>query len=220
MAKSRETSKPESLRPGRPRDPAADRAILQATLRVLTDQGYAGMSVEQVASEAGVGKTTIYRRYASKKELAAAAINAVREDWGPPPDTGSARTDIVEMLIQNQFALEQGPGFAMIGALLVEERRNPALIEFFRDRFTRPRRKEALMVLQRGVERGEIRADADLDIAIQAMVGAMFIRHFWGADESRERIEQTVEFIWRGLAANPRQPANGDQNHRPDARPG
>ena len=174
------------------------------------------MSVERVASEAGVGKTTIYRRYASKEELAAAAINAVREDWGPPPDTGSARTDIVEMLVQNQVALERGPGFAMIGALLVEERRNPALIEFFRDRFTRPRRNEALMVLQRGVERGEIRADADLDIAMQAMVGAMFIRHIWGADESRERIEQTVEFIWRGLAANPHMLTHSDQNHQPD----
>ena len=186
---------------------------------MLTDQGYAGMSVEQVASEAGVGKTTIYRRYASKKELAGAAINALREDWGPPPDTGSARTDIVEMLVQNQVALEHGPGFAMIGALLVEARRNPALIEFFRDRFTRPRRKEALMVMQRGVERGEIRADADLDIAVQAMVGAMFIRHIWGAHESRERIEQTVELIWRGLAANPRTLTNGGLNHQPSEHP-
>ncbi len=95
MAKPRETSRHAGLKPGRPRDPAADRVMLQATRRVLTDQGYAGMSVEQVASAAGVGKTTIYRRYASKKELTAAAINAVREDWGPPPDTGSARTDAV-----------------------------------------------------------------------------------------------------------------------------
>ena len=186
---------------------------------MLTDQGYAGMSVEQVASEAGVGKTTIYRRYASKKELAGAAINALREDWGPPPDTGSARTDIVEMLVQNQVALEHGPGFAMIGALLVEARRNPALIEYFRDRFTRPRRKEALMVMRRGVERGEIRADADLDIAVQAMVGAMFIRHIWGAHESRERIEQTVELIWKGLAANPRTLTNGGLNRQPSEHP-
>ena len=177
------------------------------------------MSVERVASEAGVGKTTIYRRYASKEELAAAAVNTLREDWGPPPDTGNARTDIVEMLVQNQVALERGPGFAMIGALLVEERRNPELIELFRERFIRPRQNDALMVLQRGVERGEIRADADLEVAVQAMVGAMFVRHILGTQESRERIEQTVEFIWRGLAANRHTLTNGDLNRQPSERP-
>ena len=114
--------------PGRPRDPEADRAILQATLKLLTEQGYAGMSVERVASEAGVGKTTIYRRYASKEELATAAVGALRDDLGPPPDTGSTRTDIVEMIVRAQGALERGPGFAMIGALLVEERRSPEAV--------------------------------------------------------------------------------------------
>ena len=189
--------------PGRPRDPKADRAILQATLKLLTDQGYAGMSVEGVASEAGVGKTTIYRRYASKEELVVAAIGALRDDLGPLPNTGNTRTDIVEMIVQNQVALEHGPGFAMIGALLVEERRNPELFELFRERIIRPRRDEAVMVLQCGVDRGEIRADVDLEVAVQAMVGTGFIRHIWGAPESRERIEQTVDTIWRGLATNP-----------------
>ena len=82
MTGSKETSRQEDRKPGRPRDPSADRAILQAALKLLTDQGYAGMSVERVASEAGVGKTTIYRRYASKEELAAAAVGALRDHLG------------------------------------------------------------------------------------------------------------------------------------------
>ncbi len=203
MTRSQETPRREDPKPGRPRDPEVDRAILQATLHVLTDQGYAGMSVERVASEAGVGKTTIYRRYHSKEELAAAAVGSLRDDWGPPPDTGNARADIVEMLVQNQAALERGPGFPMIGALLVEERHNPELFELFRERIMRPRRDDAIMVLRRGVERGEIRADVDLEIAVHAMVGAMLARHILGTPESRERIEETVDTIWRGLAANP-----------------
>ena len=189
--------------PGRPRDPEADRAILQATLKLLTDQGYAGMSVERVASEAGVGKTTIYRRYASKEELVSAAVGALRDDLGPPPNTGNTRTDIVEMIVRAQVALESGPGFAMIGTLLVEERRSPELFESFRERVIRPRRDEAVMVLQRGVDRGEVRADVDLEVAVHAMVGAMFARHILGTPESRERVEQTVDTIWSGLAANP-----------------
>ena len=59
------------------------------------------------------------------------------------------------------------------------------------------------MVLQRGVERGEIRADADLEVAVHAMVGAMFMRHILGDPESRKRIEQTVDTVWSGLATTP-----------------
>lgn len=161
------------------------------------------MSVEGVASEAGVGKTTIYRRYASKEELVAAALGALRGDLGPLPDTGDTRSDIVEMILQMRQAVQRGPGFGMIGALLVEERRSPELFELLRERLLRPRRDEAIMVLQRGVDRGEVRADVDLEVAVQAMVGAVYMRHMFGVPESRKRIEQTVDLVWSGLATRP-----------------
>ncbi len=192
----------EREKPGRPRDPEADRAILRATLQILTDQGYAGMSVERVASEAGVGKTTIYRRYSSKEELATAAMGSLIDNLGSPPDTGSARLDIIELLQQSVAALAQGPGFAMIGALLVEERRNPQLIEMFRQRIIFPRREQMIETLQRGVDRGEILEDINLEVALQALVGAVYTRHILGVPESRERIHETVDTIWRGLAAD------------------
>ena len=160
------------------------------------------MSVERVASEAGVGKTTIYRRYASKEELVAAALGTLRDDLGPLPDTDDTRADIVEMIMQNRRALQRGPGFPMIGALLVEERRSPELLELLRKRLIHPRRDEVITVLRRGVERGQIRADVDLEVAVQAMVGAMFMRHILGVPESRERIEQTVNTVWNGLASS------------------
>ena len=193
----------EDPKPGRPRDPETDQAILRATLKLLTDRGYAGMSVEGVASKAGVAKSTIYRRYSSKEELVAAALGALRDDLGPLPDTGDIRTDIVEMILQTRRAIKRGPGFGMVGALLVEEHRSPELLELLRERVLRPRRDEAIMVLQRGLDRGEIRADADLEVAVQAMVGAVFTRHIFGASESRERVEQTVDTVWNGLAATP-----------------
>ncbi len=205
----------EDPKPGRPRDPETDQAILRATLKLLTDRGYAGMSVEGVASKAGVGKTTIYRRYSSKEELVAAALGALRDDLGPLPDTGDIRSDIVEMILQNRRALQRGPGFALIGALLVEESRSPELLELLRERLLRPRRDEAISVLQRGVDRGEIRADVDLEAAVQAMVGAVFTRHIFGASESRRRIEQTVDTVWNGLAAQPHADPSptGDMGH-------
>ncbi len=157
--------------------PKPVQAILRAALRVLTDQDYAGMSVEKVASVAGVEKTTIYRRYASKEELAAAVVGAIRDDLGPPPDTGNAHADFVEMLVQTQVGLERGLGFAMMGALLVEERRNPEFFELFREPIMRPRRDDAVMILQRGVDRGQIRPGVALEIAVHAIVGSVLARH-------------------------------------------
>lgn len=195
-------SKSEAPKPGRPRDPETDSAILSATLKLLRDRGYEGTAVERVASEAGVGKTTIYRRYASKEELVTAALRALRDNSGPPPDTGDTRKDMVEMIVQTKAAIERGPGFAFIGALLVEEHRNPKLLELFRERILHPRRDEALTVLARGVERGEIRSDVDLELAVHAMVGATLMRHLLGSAQSRKRIKQTVDTIWSGLATN------------------
>ena len=199
---TRHTPEPEP-KLGRPRNPDVDVAIHRAALQVLRDQGYAGMSVERVAAMAGVGKTTIYRRYNSKEELAAGAMGSLADDLGPPPDTGCARNDIVEMLLQNRTALERGPGFPMIGALLVEEQRNPELFELFRNRIMRRRKNDAILVLQRGIERGEIRADVDIEVAFHAMMGSILARHILGIPESRLQIEKTVDCVFNGIIAKP-----------------
>ncbi len=187
---------------GRPRDPEADQAILQTTLKLLTEHGYAGLSVERVASEAGVGKTTIYRRYTTKEELVAAAVGALKDELGPPPDTGDTLNDIVEMFAHSLEMLERGPGFAMIGALLVEERRNPRLIALFRERIIRPRRDDVITMLQRGVQRGHIRPDADLEVAAHAILGSILANHILGAPDSPNMIHRNINTIWQGLATD------------------
>ena len=117
MTEANISSKGDAPKSGRPRDPSADRMILQSALEVLTDLGYAGMSVEKVAKKAGVGKTTIYRRFSSKEELAAAALESLKDEIGPLPDTGDTRNDLVEMMLQSQQVFERGPAFAMLGGV-------------------------------------------------------------------------------------------------------
>ena len=199
MKQPTSSSRHQARNTGRPRDPKTDQVILQTALRILSDRGYFGLSIEKVAADAGVGKTTIYRRFPSKGELAAAAVATLKEEIGPPPDTGDTRLDLVEMIVQKQVAFEQGPVFAMIGALLVEERRNPDLIRIFRERILWPQRDEVIGILRRGVKRGEIREDADLEIAVQAIVGSMIAGHIVGFPVSRARAERVVDAIWGGL---------------------
>src|ERR1700752_2097437 len=78
---------------GRPRSEQADRAILQAAAEVLAERGLAGMSIEEVASRAGVGKTTIYRRWTSRGTLALDAFLAEFQGQQPLPDNGSLHDD-------------------------------------------------------------------------------------------------------------------------------
>ena len=194
--------------PGRPRDPAADRAILDTALRLLVEQGYDAMSVEGVAAGAGVGKTTIYRRYPGKRELVVAAISSIAASLEPPADTGSTRGDLRAFVAQTFGVIRRdGVGFSMIGTLLVKERDEPALIELFRAAVIGPRLAVAAGILRRGVERGEIRADVQLDLVVQLVAGALFARHLAGRPDDDAWLESVLDALWQGITARP--PAEG-----------
>src|SRR4051794_19918116 len=94
-------------RPGRPRSAAAEQAILGATLGLAAEMGLTRMTIEGVAARAGVGKATIYRRWASKEELFARAVRSLAADMELPPDRGSFRADWLEVM---------GPEFARLAA--------------------------------------------------------------------------------------------------------
>lgn len=192
--------------PGRPRDPATDRAILAATIRLLGEQGYDAMSIEGVAAAAGVGKPAIYRRYPGKRELVVAALGSLAASVDPPRDSGDAREDLFAFVRRAFGALrEQRPmGFSMVGTLLVTERAEPALIEMFRSVIYRPRLELAYEIIQRGIERGQIRADTRPDVVIELIAGSVFARHLLGEPEDDSWIEAVFDAVWRGLAATPR----------------
>jgi len=193
-----------NARPGRPRDPGVDRAIVRETLRALADQGYQGMSIEGVAEAAGGGKTTIYRRYASKVEMVVAALSTIRHSMGPLSDTGSLRSDLAGMMTQAHRVLPRV--FSVMDAVLVEEGRNPELLELVRERILRPRRDEVMTMLRRAADRGEVRPDIDPEAAVHAIVGSMFMRRLLGILPSEEWIHQTVEVVCNGILADPRDP--------------
>jgi AcrR family transcriptional regulator len=193
---------------GRPRDAAADEAILQTTIRLLLEQGYDAMSIEGVAAAAGVGKTTIYRRYPSKRELVIGAISSLAASVEPPEDSGNTRDDLFEF-IRGTFGVMRrgGLGYSMIGTLLVRERDDPALLELFRQQVLRPRIGIATAILRRGVERGELRPDIPLEITAQMIAGAIFARHIVGQSEDDAWLATAFDTLWRGVAVST--PATG-----------
>ncbi len=147
---------------GRPRSEEAHQAILDATLRMLGTRGVAGMTIEGVAADAGVGKTTIYRRWPTKTDLILAAISDLVPS-GDPPDTGSMGGDMAA-LAEIQRRRLAGSGLAgIVPRVLAESMSDPELHQNFVDRVVNPFRDLLRLFIERGIERGELRPDLEVE---------------------------------------------------------
>jgi AcrR family transcriptional regulator len=141
-------------RGGRPRDPSRDGVIRAAILRLLADVGYGALTMDAVASEAGVGKATIYRRWRTKQDLVVDTISDLNRDEAAPPDTGSLEGDLRAMMRQ-MVTMISGPTGAATLSLLSTMPHHPALAEAFRNGPLAVWRQAFDQIWQRAEERGE-----------------------------------------------------------------
>jgi AcrR family transcriptional regulator len=161
---------------GRPRSEEAHRAILDATLELLVEVGFSAMTVEGVASRAGVGKATIYRRWASKLPL-------VVEAFGQLPgfeevDTGNLAEDLKKMLRSYLQVFHSSPLSAVLPSLAGERTHNPELSELF-EPVSKDRRQPLVRAFERAVDRGEVPRDLDVELAADLVVGPIAVALFF-----------------------------------------
>ena len=185
----------------RPKDARADRAILETTLELIAERGAHAFRTEDVAARAGVGKGAIYRRYRSKEELVTAAVAALVREEIAVPDTGSTRGDLLALMREAvELYRSSLPGRLMpklIGAMAD----NPELARAVRDRFLAVRRSALSEVLRRGVERGDLRPDLDLELALDVLGGPLFYRLLvTGGPLDDQLAEGVADLILRGFA--------------------
>ena len=187
---------------GRPREPRADRAILAAALGLMAERGLHDLSMDDVARRAGVGKAAIYRRYRSKDELIAAAIAELVSEI-EVPDTGSTRDDLLALM---RDAVEVYSGAVAASAMpsLVEAMsRDRELAHAVREGFLAGRRTALQAVLERGVERGDLRPDLDVELTLDVLGGPLFYRLLiTGGAIDEELAVGVTELIMRGFAAD------------------
>jgi AcrR family transcriptional regulator len=185
----------EGRRPGRPRDPSYDKAILDTALEILFEKGYAGLTIDGVAARTGVGRPTIYRRWTSKAALVIAAL-AQSIGVSPTPDTGTLREDLLAFQRQ-QVRMMNGPESRRITAGLVADLvAAPELADtYFRD-YIGPRRESVWQALRRGIERGELRSDADLSLIYDLLLGPLFMRSVVRGEPLESQLaERTVDLV-------------------------
>jgi AcrR family transcriptional regulator len=176
QASTAENGGAEKRLPGRPRSEESRHSILRSTLKLLKKQGgFAELSIEAIAADASVGKTTVYRWWPTKAALVADAFSSSAAVELQFPNTGSVQKDMnlqMRRLIR-VFRSERGK---IVAALIAGGQSDPELIEAFRDRFLWPRRKNAYQTLQRGIERGELPVGTDLDLILDSLYGPIYMR--------------------------------------------
>jgi AcrR family transcriptional regulator len=155
---------------GRPRSPEAHRAILDSTLALLGELGFERMSIEAIAAHAGVGKTTIYRRWKTKEDLVADALSSVKAT-PVVPDTGDLRADVTILAEAFATAVRDPLGRRVITLIIDTLTNNPALAELYWERFGALKNDALRTVLLRACERGQLREDANLDVILDLISG-------------------------------------------------
>lgn len=188
---------------GRPRSSRAHEAILEAVLDLIEEgTTVEALSMEAIAARAGVGKATIYRRWAGKDELLLETLVKLK---GPPtqPVGDSVRADLIRLLSvagqQDQRAVRVMP------CLMPEVSRSPEAYRIWQEAITEPRREVMREVLRRGVATGELRADLDVEVTVSVLISPLLLHRMvrWNPrlDEVDDLAEQIVDVVLRGVAA-------------------
>ena len=202
-------------RTGRPRDPAIDDHIVTATMRLLGKHGYAGLSMDTIAAEAGVTKPTIYRRWPSKAVLVADALERRRADMGVPGDHGNLRDDLLTMVLDDHRALAAQSG--VILGVAFAARTDQDLDDTIGLRIDVDTHARFTAVLDRAVARGELAPDsADTTSLLRTMASMLLGLMFRSAPDDVEFLTWFVdELLMPALTSSAAQPGPPphDQEH-------
>jgi AcrR family transcriptional regulator len=153
-----------------------EKAILDATRELLAEGGVRGLTVEGVAAHAGVAKTTIYRRWRSRDELALAVLLDMVAKVTAVPDLGDTRAELVRFVNGAVDILGKSLMGRVMQGLVSELATNPELAKSFRDQVVAARLAEVRRIVDRGIERDDLREDTDYELAHELLFGPVYYR--------------------------------------------
>jgi AcrR family transcriptional regulator len=186
--------------PGRPRSEVIDAAIREATIGELLERGFLGLSMEAVAARAGVAKTTLYRRWSGTQDLAIDAMRSFEVSPEPPPD-GPARAALLFLLERMRRTWSDPRYGALMRRVAADGTQQPDVYRHCRDRLISPRVLVMHEVLERAVDQGLIRPDADLGWVRQAITAPIMAGVLTHKERvTRAQVEFTLDAVLRGLA--------------------
>ena len=168
---------------GRPKDEGLERRLLESAIDILIEGGFSGLTIEKIADRAGAPRTAFYRRWSTAKEAVIAALKVVYVEVYPPePDTGDVVEDLVQ-LAKAMGGLVRDPRYGRVLRFLIAEMAIDAALREPAMEIVRGRRSSAGSILRRGIERGQLPPDTDVELVIELVSGALMFHHFFGESE-------------------------------------
>jgi len=180
----------ERARPGRQRSEAADHAILDATLELLSEHGYASLTMAAVITKSGVSSATLYRRWPTKQDLVTAALATLHAEI-VDIDTGSLHDDIAAMVDASAQAMMVRRE-DLADDLAIELRRNPEFRAAVNEKFILPRRRVMAAIVERAQARGELGKEIDAETAYSFIAGPLHNRMYVQGETLTAAFQRTV----------------------------
>jgi len=175
-----------------------EKMILVAAEELIAEGGVDRLTIEGVAARSGVAKTTIYRRWRDKDELALAILVSRTATLAPPPDVGDTRKELLTFLKTAKQVIRPGGVAQGLASAIATQ---PHLGRVYRERIVDVRRAELKTVIDRAVARGDFRRNTDLWVAHELLIGPLYYRLlFSGAPLGRKHDNQLVDALLRAFA--------------------
>ena len=191
---------PGSLAPaqrlGRPRDERIDSDVVSAVLSALKESGYRAVTIDGIARQVGRARSSLYRRWRSKRHLVAYAVVSEMGDR-PAADTGGIRGDL-EAVVGTLLRAFNGPLGQALAGLAADMAQDPALASTIRQEVLAPRRQSMREALERAQKRGEVRPEFDVELVLDMLTGPFYFRTLFGhARLTRDTARLVVEYVLR-----------------------
>lgn len=184
---------------GRPRDERIDTEVVSAVLDVLRRRGYGAVTVDGIARKVKRARTSLYRRWPSKRHLVAYSVLSEMGD-NPAADTGSLRDDL-EAAVGTLLHAFAGPLGQALAGLVADMAQDPELAEVMRQQVLAARRESMREAFARAKARGEIRDDLQMEVMLDMLTGPFYFRALFGhAPISRRMTRDVVEYVLRVAA--------------------
>jgi AcrR family transcriptional regulator len=193
-------------------------AILDATRKLLAERGgVRSLTIEAVAARSGVAKTTIYRRWRDKWELALdAAMIDVLTTFDDPVDVGDTRSELITFVNAAVRTFGSKPYGPALQGLASEVATDPDLARVYREFVVDPRRRQLEAVIERGIERGDIRPDTEPRLIQELLIGPLYYRLLFSGPPFDESLgPRLVDAILEGFRARPAETGRRDDRPRP-----
>jgi AcrR family transcriptional regulator len=204
MTKTRSEKVEQKARMGRPRDGSIRRKVIDAAIECYEELGWSGFNFESVSVRAKVGRPALYRRWSNREELLIDAFRELTPALPAAPDHGNLREDLTEVAMEYRRVMLGARGRAGV-RLFIEQEATADVFHAVAAEISAYRNSLIVETLKRGQSRGEVRSDADLQVATELLVGALMLDALYapGPYQVRGIVAKTVDMLLRGLGNNP-----------------